>query len=202
MNRNVTATILIVLAAGIYFTLTRGLWNQAQAVKHVNDAYQSAIKSAQQLIKVRDKVKEDYNNLAQEDRDRLDKMVPSTVDNIRLIIDLNSVAVRHGLSLKNIRAVAASTRGDQPARPVGGVRAGPSASGLTAASNLPAISTPILDNVDVSFTVTAPYQQFVSFLQDLEANLRIMDVTHLTVSTADSGLYSFQVGLRTYWLRQ
>jgi hypothetical protein len=54
----------------------------------------------------------------------------------------------------------------------------------------------------VSFNVTAPYQQFISFMQDLEASLRVMDLTHLTVSANDTGTYDFGVQLTTYWLRQ
>jgi len=189
MNRNITATILIVLAAGIYFTVTQSAWDAAKQVKLVNDQYISAIANAQQLISVRDKVLNDYNNVSQADRDRLDKMLPSTVDNIRLIIDLNNVAVQHGISLKNVRAVAASA---QPASAAAPVQA-PSASG---------ISAPTLDTVNISFAVTAPYQQFISFMQDIEANLRIMDINHLSVSVGDNGMYSFQVDMTTYWLRQ
>lgn len=191
MNRNVTATILIVLAAGIYFTVTQGVLNSAKDVKTVNDQYISAIANAQQLISVRDKVLNDYNNVSQGDRDKLDKMLPSTVDNIRLIIDLNNVAVQHGISLKNIRAVAAadSTAASAPTAPSQKA----SASGITA---------PKLDTVDITFSVTAPYQQFISFMQDLESDLRIMDVKHLSVSVGDNGMYTFQVDMTTYWLRQ
>ena len=190
MNRNITATILIVLAAGIYFTVTQSAWDAAKQVKLVNDQYISAIANAQQLISVRDKVLNDYNNVSQADRDRLDKMLPSTVDNIRLIIDLNNVAVQHGISLKNVRAAAApAPSASAPAAPVQAA----SASG---------ISAPTLDTVNISFAVTAPYQQFISFMQDIEANLRIMDINHLSVSVGDNGMYSFQVDMTTYWLRQ
>src|SRR3989344_4755554 len=60
-----------------------------------------------------------------------------------------------------------------------------------------------LDTVNISFSVMAPYQQFINLLRDLEANLRIMDVTHLSVSAGTNpNLYDFSVELQTYWLRQ
>ncbi len=43
--------------------------------------------------------------------------------------------------------------------------------------------------------------QFISLLQDLEANLRVMDVTHLSLTANDSGTYDWSVELKTYWLR-
>jgi Tfp pilus assembly protein PilO len=190
MNRNTTAIILLVLSAGIYFTFTRGLIAEAKAVQVVNEQYISAIKNAEQLIKVREQVLNAYNNISEEDRQRLDKMIPNTVDNIRLIIDLNSVAVRHGFSLRNIQAE--TTEG--PRTPAAVSQANQSQAGE--------ISTPTLDTVTVSFGVNAPYLEFISFMQDLEANLRIMDISSLRLTPNDGGSYDFEVTLKTYWLRQ
>lgn len=197
MNRNITAIILIVLAIGTYMTFTRAKLAEVNEVRAVNDQYLSAIVNADKLIKVRDSVLKDYNALSDEDRVRLDKMLPDTVDNIRLIIDLNSVAMRHGFSLRNISAAASN-----PGKPASNV---PQAqdSGRGAGGTGSTIPTPVLDTVRVSFSVTAPYQQFIDLLRDLEANLRIMDVTHLTVSAGQTGgMYDFGVEIKTYWLRQ
>ena len=194
MNRNTTATILIILAIALYFTYTSGVWNDAMAVKAVNDQYSGAISSAEQLISIRDKVLKDYNNISANDRDNLDKMIPNTVDNIRLIIDLNSVALQHGFSLKNITASAKQDSSNSSSNN--------SVSSANSGSSSFNISVPTLDTVAVSFSVSAPYQQFISFMQDLEASLRIMDITHLSVTANDTGTYDFSVQLNTYWLRQ
>jgi hypothetical protein len=194
MNRNITATILIILAVGIYGTYTRGVWTEVTAIKATNDTYASAIDNAEKLISKRDQVLKSYNNISSDDRDRIDSMIPNTVDNIRLIIDLNSIALQHGFSLKNITAVtdtssSASGKGSQV------VPSNANASSLS-------ISIPTLDTVTVSFSASAPYNQFISFLQDMESSLRIMDITHLTVSANDTGTYDYSVQLSTYWLRQ
>ncbi len=196
MNRNVTAVILIVLAIGVYFTVTKPVLGDISSLSAENAQYTSAISNAEQLIKLRDSVRADYNNVSPDDRARLDKMLPNTVDNIRLIIDLNSVALRHGFSLNGIKAVA-----DSGKAAAAGAQQG---SAISASSAAPAstIATPTLDTVTISFGVTAPYLQFISFMQDLEANLRIMDLTHLSVTASDSGTYNFSVQLKTYWLRQ
>ena len=193
MNRNLTATILIVLAIALYFTYTSGVWNDAVAIKSVNDQYSGAITNAEQLISVRDKVLKSYNNISADDRDNLDKIIPNTVDNIRLIINLNSVALQHGFSLKNITAsTKTSSTNSSNNSPVS----------MNSNSQSFNISIPTLDTVAVSFSASAPYQQFISFMQDLEASLRIMDITHLTVTANDTGTYDFSVQLNTYWLRQ
>lgn len=189
MNKNVTAIILIVLAIGVYLTFTQARLDETKAIQEVNKQYLSAIANADQLIKVRDRVMEQYNNISAEDRDRLDKALPNSVDNIRLIIDLNSIAANHGFSLRNIRAAASSASTG-------------SGTIVTQRSSASGISNPTLDTVTVSFSVTAPYQQFVEFMRSLEANLRIMDLTKLTVAANTGGTYDFSVELQTYWLRQ
>ncbi len=204
MNRNITATILIVLAAGIYFTVTKGILADAKAVQEVNTQYSSAIDGADQLIKVRDQVLKNYNNLSQDDRDRLNKMLPNTVDNIRLIIDLNSVALKHGFSLRNIKATASTGTqkgGAVPSVVAPVMPANPMQMNSAANARANIIATPILDTVTVSFGVSAPYLQFISLMQDLEANLRIMDLTHLTMSANDTDTYDFSVEFKTYWMR-
>jgi len=186
MNKNLSALILLILAVGIYFTLTRGMFADAQAVKKINDQYVSAMAHAAQLISVRDQLLKQYNAISDSDRSRLDKMIPSTVDNIRLIIDLNSIALRYGFSLSGIKAAAtAESSKSSPAAPLA-----------------PTGGTPVLDTVTVSFGATAGYDTFIQFLQALESNLRVMDLTRLSVSGGDGGLYSFQVQFKTYWLRQ
>jgi Tfp pilus assembly protein PilO len=185
MNRNITALILIIIAGAIYFTYTSSAWGTALAMKATNDQYTSAIANAERLVSVRDSVLKDYNDISSEDRDNLDKMLPNTVDNIRLVIDLNNVALQHGLALKGVTATAKDD-----------------SSGQSSAGSAGGISIPTLDTVSVSFSVSAPYQQFISFMQDLEASLRIMDVTHLTVTANDTGTYDFAVQLNTYWMRQ
>ena len=70
MNRNITASILIILAIAIYFTFTRGMWDAAMTAKVVNSDYISAIAKAKTLVELRDQV-----NAALEQK-RKDKVTP------------------------------------------------------------------------------------------------------------------------------
>ncbi len=196
MNRNITATILLVLAGALYFTYTKGIWMEAQDVKTVNDQYVSAISNAERLITLRKKANDDYNSITADDREKLDKMIPDTVDNIRLIIDLNNVGVQNGLSLKNITASAKSSSGS-----ASGAASQSSSSGF-GKKDTSGINIPNIDTVGVSFSVSATYQQFINLMQALEANMRIMDLTHLSVTANDTGTYDFSVQLNTYYLHQ
>lgn len=201
MSRNLTASILIVLALGVYFTVTSGIIADAKAVKSVNDQYASALSNATKLIAVRDQVLKEYKDISDADRSRLDKMIPSTVDNIRLIIDLSSVALRHGFSLSSIKASASSNSSSNVGNHASPNMSLPSGT-QPLGSSIASIAAPVLDTVTVSFGASADYNQFISFLQDLEADLRVMDLTHLSIGAGEGNLYSFQVQFETYWLRE
>ncbi len=185
MNRSLTATVLIIVAIGLYFTITKGVLAEANVIRDSNKEYITAIKNAKDLISLRDRVLADYNKLTPEDRENLDKIVPQNVDNIRLVIDLNSVALRHGFTLKGINASASGNTSSQGAQ-------SPMDQGVPSHQ---------LDIVTVSFGVSAPYQQFISFLQDLESSLRILDVSGLSVTSNENGVYDWKVELKTYWLK-
>jgi len=197
MDRNLYATVLIIMAIGLYFTVTKGVLAEATIIQASNNEYVTAIKNAKSLIDVRNKVLDDYNKLAPDDRVKLDKFVPKSIDNIRLIIDLNNVALRYGFALKGIQATASNTNTNTNTN----TDTAPNIADPALTMNPSAVSAPVLDTVVVSFGVSAPYQQFISFLQDLEASLRILDISSLSVTASDSGVYDWKIELKTYWLR-
>ena len=203
MNRNLTSLILIALGVGLYFTFTSGLLADAQDIRTVNLQYASALNNAATLITARDQVLKQFNSISPSDQNRLDKMLPSSVDNIRLVIDLNNVALRHGFSLNSIKASAQDNTGTGGKNGPGALPApAPAPGSLVSSSAGSNISTPTLSTIAISFGASATYDQFISFMQDLEADLRLMDITHLSVTAHDNGVYDFQVQMQTYWLRQ
>ena len=187
MNKNITPIILVVLAIGVYFTFTKGKIDEVNAVRAVNASYEQALNNSEKLVTVRDGVLKTYNNISQDDKVRLDKMLPNNIDNVRLIIDVNGVASRHGLIMKNVKT-------SMPSQTIG--------SNATT-QNKPAVAgSTNLSSVTLSFSVSTNYQTFLDFIKDLEASLRIMDISKITLSANDNGSYDYGVELKTYWLKQ
>lgn len=111
--------------------------------------------------------------------DRLEKLLPSNIDNIRLIIEISKIAERNGLVAKSISV------GDM-------MKATPDTIG---ADNSP------YGTLALKFTVSSSYPTFLNFLKDLENNLRLLDVTDISFNSTDTGIYDFSVSLNTYWLK-
>lgn len=186
MTKNITALILIALSVGIYFTFTKAKLAELSSIKAVNTEYKQAIDNATRLVQARDRVIKDDINIKEEDNIRLDKILPDNVDNVRLIIDVkDNIAARHGLFLKNIRTNSPEdvTEGARNISPDQSFSNG-------------------YGTVTLSFGVTTSYQTFINFLKDLEASLRIMDVSKLSIASGETGNYDFNVEVKTYWLKQ
>ncbi len=190
MNRNVTALILIVLAAGIYFTFTTKKIEEAKAIKAVNETYQVALDNSAKLLKEIDEVAKAYNDISADDKRKLDKLLPEHADNVRLIIDLkDDIALRHGLTLKGITTNTTLSKVETPSTSRGGT--GEKSEGEE------------LGVMTISFKVTTSYGTFLNFLKDLESSLRILDISHLTITANEGGgLYDFGLEIKTYWLKQ
>ena len=200
MNRNVTALILIVLAAGIYFTYTAGQITVLDSIQATNNQYLSAIDSAKKLIQLRDSVLQQYNSISAEDRARLDKIVPSNIDNIRLMIDIAGIASRHGITATALHTSADTSISGPTTATVATPPLNPGMMGQEGAAT-PSPSSG-LSTVTVTFSVSTTYANFIAFLQDIERSLRVLDVTGITLSSSVNGIYTYGVTLNTYWLKQ
>ena len=197
MNRNITALILVVLGIGIYFTYTQNQIygdNGITSISAVNDQYSTAIGNAEALKAVRDNVQKDFNKISADDQARLNTMLPSSVDNIHLIVDISKLSLRRGFPLKNLKAEVVQANGSTPIM-TAGMNQG------SASTSVALLPTMTLSNVKLTFDATASYQTFISFMQDLESSLRIMDVTHLSIKANDTGSYDYSVEINTYWLK-
>lgn len=204
MNRNVLAVIFIIISVGIFFTVTDKRYQNIKTIKAKNEEYVSAIKSSVELLKKRDILNDAYNSINPDDVSRLNRMVPDTIDNVKLIIDVNNIAARNSLVFKDVTVTQGSeneTGGTSASR----TSIAPSISTTPTTSASP-INGSIRDQkpevVDISFSVTTSYQKFLALLADIEATLRITTISKISFDAADDNEYDFNVELRTYWLRQ
>lgn len=155
---------------------------QYQLLKTRIDEYQqitTANSKAATLRAVRQKLIEDKNKIAEADVDKLKKMIPDSVENVGLIIDIDNIAVARGMRIKNTRVADSS--------PQSGSVVGPDSKKH--------------GSIALSFSVTTSYENFIAFLKDLEDNARLVDVTNLTFSAGKDDKYDFNITLQTYWLK-
>ena len=141
--------------------------------------YQKALTNTTALKAKRQVLVDKMNQMNSESLTKLESMLPDNIDNIKLIIDMDNIANQHNLVLKGAK-LDTSAKTD------------PSKLGSDDSK---------YGTIGISFSVTASYENFQNFLTDLEKSLRLVEITDLSVSGNNTGLYDFSVGLKTYWLK-
>ncbi|PIP73978.1 MAG: hypothetical protein COW88_00175 [Candidatus Lloydbacteria bacterium CG22_combo_CG10-13_8_21_14_all_47_15] len=169
--------LLLAISIGIYIGLIEPLNRDVAHIKAGVAEFDTALAKAKELQAVRDGLIGRYNEFPLSDLERVEKLLPDNVDNVRLIMDIDNIANRYKMALKNTRIIA---RGQE--QPGGGMPAG-------------------VGTVGLSFSVSAPYETFLAFLNDLEQSLRIVDIGSITFTAGDVDFYEYSVLLNTYWLK-
>lgn len=188
MGKTIISTVGIVISLGIFVWYTKPTYDQAQASQKQIAEYDAALVKANELQERKTALLDKYNKFEPGDRDRLQKLLPDHVDNVRLILDLDNIAQRRGMALQN---VVVSTPG----------------TGQTAQTALGTISSSKqkYDTLTTKFSTQGTYLALQQLITDLETSLRIIDVTSLKVGagavTQGEPTYAFEVTLRTYWLK-
>ena len=89
-------TIILVVAAVIIFVFpTRGLLDVARPMEEERAQLEEALGNAKQIRAERDKLQERYNSFRTEDINKLHKLLPSHVDSVRLILDINTIEMKN-----------------------------------------------------------------------------------------------------------
>ena len=199
MPRLFFAILAIVFAGVVFVWYTKPSYDSAKMIQAQIAQYNTALDKASELQKLKQTLLSRYNAFNPTDLDRLHKLLPDHVDNVRLILDLDNLAGRYGLSLQNVDVSSSASQSSKNQTTVGAIGA----------------SNQKYDSLTLTFGTRATYQNFLLFLKDLEASLRIVDLVSLTISpdpfgavgTLSSGKastvsepqYSYKITLRTYW---
>lgn len=183
--------ILILLAIGIFFTVIDPQWAQVQDLLDEKEANNRLLDLASDLQRKRDELGNSFNNISTDEKEQLTKLLPDTVDNVRLVLNINDVAENYGVIIRNI--------------------------GIETEEQQEAVDSQIITNelnddigtITLSFSITSTYDVFIQFMKDLEEALRIVDIRELDVQKVtkesvvgtNTEFLNFNVVLDTYWLR-
>jgi len=177
----ITPIILIVISALAFFFYVNPTYKDIRDVSSEIERYDDALNNARDLAGVRDALLLKYNSITSNDLDRLEKLLPDHVDNVRLILDIDSIAARYGISLQNVSVNIAEEGSDI----------------TTSAQRSDGVG-----EITLGFSIISSYNTFTQFLNDIEDNLRLVDVESVSFDSGDDDttLYNFEV--KTYWLQQ
>lgn len=192
---------LILISGILFFLIVDPLYNDVKELRMNVSTYNLALSNSTELQKSRDLLLEKYRNISQEDKYRLNKFLPNTVNNIKFILEIEQIANIHSMPLKNIKFENKQRSQEE--------KTSSSGSNMVISSNK--IDSTAYGVFPVEFITEGNYDSFVSFLKDLELNLRIMDIQSISFVVPnlvdksnggyDPNIYSYKLKVETYWLK-
>ena len=185
MNR-VLQLFALVVAIGIFFIYIRPTWSGSIAdTKAAIASDDHALKAAGEYAAQQNELASARNEIDPTNLTRLSTLLPDSVDNVVLILDLNALAARSGLSLSNIDVIAGATNSKE----------------VAASGALSALDTNPLGSIDLSLSAIGTYAALQSFLVGVEKSARLLDIRDVVVKGSDTGVYIYLMTLSLYWLR-
>lgn len=199
MIRNIFSIFGLILAGALFILYTQPTYDEVRAVRDEIAGYDEALDRAAELQSLKQTLLSRFNAMDPQQIERLEKLLPDHVDNVRLVLNLDNLASRNGLALENVVIGNPSSQsGSQTV--VGAIGAGRQK----------------YDSLTMRFSTTGTYTDFVQFLGALESDLRVVDVVSLALERGGSAtlrrpfsdptalaeaVFRFDISIRTYWLK-
>lgn len=196
MIKILTTILALVIAGAVFVVYTQPAYSSVKALQDRIGEYNAALDKARELQELKRSLLARYNTFSPEQLDRLTKMLPDHVDNVRLVLDLDAMATRYGMAVQNVviskkeilakeNSTVIGTIGEQKLK---------------------------YDSLTLEFTTEGTYPSFAQFIQDLESSLRVVELNAFSIEAAQRAkkveddtvsepIYRFDISLRTYWLK-
>lgn len=163
--KSLTPILVVLISVFMYFFYIVPMADNVKLLAQKNSEYKSIIQQAKDLTIKRDDLLQKYNDLTQEDVDKLNKSIPTKFDSVVFVNDMTALASQNQVLIDSFNI--SDNRSDAREENTGEEQ-------------------PLYRTTTVSFKITGQYTDVLSFLNNLERSLRIIDVIGIEVSIIDS----------------
>ena len=186
--RYILLSILIIASVAAFGTIILPKYRALSTLQNQVAMYSANLDTAKKLTESRSALITEYNAIPKADLDNLKTLLPDSVNNIRLIIQIDALAQKNGLTTLRSIDYQVDSQSSSDAR---------------------SQQTSPYGKFTMSFQTSGQYKNFLSFLSDLEQNLRLVDVNAVDFAVVEPSATQtqsvgpmYKVTLQTYWLKQ
>ena len=180
--------LLIIVSIGSFIMLTNPIYGEVKVLQEEQSAFDNALANSLELQTVRDVLIGKYNQFSSQNVERLDQMIPDSVDNIKLAIEIQQIGEAKGLSVESVQYDPKTGQDSQ--KTLGG--------DAVSSNNL-------FEVFELEIIAKGSYENFIGFLGGIEKSLRIVDIVNIEFSSEGSLLdvnsYTYNIIIKTYRLR-
>jgi len=182
--KNIISIIVIIISIATFVLVVEPQYGEIREMQQTENELERVLDNARRLQSLRDDLLEKRQSIAGADIRRLETLIPESADNVKLILEFEQISNNNNLSIEAASAVR-DEEGDE-----------------NSGQNFD-IETNDYGVITLDFSLGGTYNDFISFLEDIEKNLRITDIRTLSIRPAGEGNaeFSFDISIDTYWLK-
>lgn len=165
MKKLVLPIVMIIIGVVSVFWYTWPAYQETGDIKSDIDEHETALEQVNEIQQIRDSLLGQYNGIPESNLYVIDRILPDELNTIRMLIELDQIAVSSGLSVSDI---SFSNRSDQVAdvtqqeQPVGPQKP--------------------YESAELSFSVSGSYGDALAFIRNIERSTRLIDILELSIS--------------------
>lgn len=191
MIRTITPIFSIIIALVIFFFYAKPEFVEIKTTQGEAEEYTEAAATAEALnteIGALLKKKRDFSSA---DLERLDALVPTAINEVTILTDLNEIARTHSMLFGNIdveNSDAGISASNQVIPPDG--KTGQSVAYTDFVTS------------KITFSLIGTYEQFKAFLADVEKSLVLLEATNIKFTAGDGNLQQYDMTVIAFSLPQ
>lgn len=193
--KNSFPILLIIVSIGLFYLYINPQYKIVKDLRAEKAGYDEVLDKSKELRQLRSELAEKYGRISADDLDTLQKMIPEKTDLVRLVLEIDNIALKSGISIKGIKA---SEYGGTQSSRRGNVEADQSTGKK-------------YKTLAVTFSWISKYDNVTDFLRELETSLKIIDIVSVKVGgtgakspsskeTSSPNEQDYDMTIHTYWL--
>ncbi|MEK7552312.1 MAG: type 4a pilus biogenesis protein PilO [Patescibacteria group bacterium] len=177
--RNTIPIILIAASLGLFYFYISPEYSKMTAFQTEGANYDEILNKSVELKQIRAELSEKTSRFGEADLAKLDKMIPINMSLVRLVLEVDSLALKHAIVIHDIDASSDDIEGEK-------------------AETLKGYKT-----LTLAFRFDTDYSNLNGFLKEIEDSLRIMDIVKIELSPNKErpSFQSYGMTLNTYSLK-
>ncbi len=164
----------------VFFTWTQPMLDSMKGLNEQKRIINEKLSSLKEIEKERENILASYNSIGDTNREKVGKILPSRAEEIDLIVEMESMAVKSGVTLKDVNISDVAQEQES-------------------ASNIKNGESLYPNEIGLAIKASGSYQSFKEFLKNIETNLRIIDIESLYFISGDVDFYEYNMKIKSYW---
>jgi Tfp pilus assembly protein PilO len=169
MLKKIFPILLIIIAITLFFWYIKPAYQDTEATRSQIEEYETSLSQITEIQEIRDNLLRKYNQLPQTNIYVVNRVLPESLDEVRLLVELNQIALPYNLRVQDIEFTNRSDSQESLER--------------QERSEAP---RKVYEFAQVSFSVKGSYADAVTFARDVEKSTRLIDITGFTGGLSDN----------------